>query len=83
MNDSKGFQETRIDPDKVSVKKIVLFTHSNDHEFQGIQFFDRDGNMILKAGDCSCQKQDFLLADNERLIGIKSRKHPVAKQSPR
>ncbi len=43
-----------------------------DDEFGGVQFFDRDGNKILEAGYIAHESREILLADGERLVGIKS-----------
>ncbi len=44
-----------------------------DDEFGGVQFFDKDGNKILEAGIIKEESREIILADGERLVGIKSK----------
>ena len=45
----------------------------SDHEFAGVQFFDKDNVKILEAGSMSGESKEIVLNDGERLIGIKSK----------
>ena len=42
-----GYSEVKINPVGAIVKRIVM---RGDHEFGGVQFFDKDGTKILEAG---------------------------------
>ena len=55
------------------MKKVIIYGRPNSH-FGGVQFFDRDGNKILEAGNIEQEKREFILEDGERLIGFKSNK---------
>ncbi len=56
---------------------------ASDLEFGGVQFFDKNGKKILQAGyTAGTNRKEFLLADGERLVGIKS-KLRVEKEKPR
>ena len=44
-----------------------------DHEFGGVEFFDKDNVKILEAGRMVGESKEFVLNEGERLIGIKSK----------
>lgn len=44
-----------------------------NHEYGGVQFYDKDGKKILEAGNIVGEKREFELADGERLVGIKAK----------
>lgn len=70
LNGGKGYSYVYIRPDLAQVKRVVM---KGDAEFGGVIFFDRDNNKILEAGHVTTlQMKEFVLQDNERLIGIKS-----------
>jgi hypothetical protein len=44
-----------------------------DNEFGGVMFYDSNNKKILEAGHVTTlNAREFVLKDNERLIGIKS-----------
>ena len=47
-DNGKGYTEVKINPVGAVVKSIVMI---GDHDFRGVQFFDKDNVKILEAGD--------------------------------
>ncbi len=71
-------QETKIDQAARQIKRILTFICSNSNPYlYGIQLFDKDDNEILKtAFNCDNKpSKEIILAENERIIGIRSRKY--------
>ena len=71
----------KIEPVGRQIKRILIFYGTGNHSLLfGIHLFDKDGNEILKtAYDCSGKpSNERILADSERIVGIKSRKHSDA-----
>ncbi len=71
-------KEAKIDQLEIQIKRILTFHYSNSDPYLfGIQLFDKDGYEILKtAPNCDNKPSyEIILADNERIIGIRSRKH--------
>ena len=66
-----GYTEVRINPPTAEVRKVIQW---GNLEFAGVQFFDKDGKMILEAGRISGAQKEIDLAEGERLIGMKSKK---------
>jgi hypothetical protein len=54
------------------VKRIVVF---GNHEFGGLEFYDKNGSRILSAGyfEATQLKREMSLAEGERLVGIRSK----------
>ena len=67
-----NYSEVKVQPEGAIVKRIVVF---GNHEFGGVEFYDRNGTKILGAGyhEPSQLKREMSLADGERLIGIRSK----------
>lgn len=60
------------DPLKFKLKRVVMFG-ARDSEFGGVQFFDKDGDKILEAGNLQDGiKKEIVLSKSERLVGIRS-----------
>ena len=64
--------EVKINPVAAIVKRIVM---RGDDEFGGVQFFDKDNNKILEAGYIGDDSKEFILEDNQRLIGVKAKRN--------
>ena len=62
-------------PDHATIRKVKMWGDDSDGEVSGIQFFDKDDNMILEAGYLLSYFvcREFVLEEGERLIGVKSR----------
>ena len=72
LNGGKGFSTVYINPSGAAVKKIVM---KGDTEFGGVIFYDAKGIKICEAGYVAQNfksTREFILGDNERLVGIKS-----------
>ena len=67
-----NYSEVKVQPEGAVVKRIVVF---GNHEFGGVEFYDRNGTKILSAGyyEPTQLKREMSLADGERLIGIRSK----------
>jgi len=68
--------EVKIDTDLVQVRKIVIHGRSDNSNIGQIQFLDKDGNEVLKAGvldkDAISQRGDsktYDLEEGERIVG--------------
>jgi hypothetical protein len=71
-------------PDGAVIRRVKMIGMSRYGLLAGLQFFDKDNNMLLEAGFCPddddddddekrCDiKKEFLLQENERLVGVKS-----------
>lgn len=81
LNEDGGqnYTEVRINPVGAVVKRIVM---RGNYEFAGCQFFDRNGVKILEAGYMTAESKEFILEDDERLIGVSS-KLQALQYSPR
>jgi hypothetical protein len=67
-----NYIEVKIKPEGAIVKRIVMF---GNHEFGGLEFYDKNGSKILSVGffEPTQLKREMSLADGERLIGFKSK----------
>ena len=72
LNEDGGqnYTEVKINPANAVVKRIVM---RGNYEFAGCQFFDKNGVKILEAGYMTAESKEFILEDNERLIGVSSK----------
>lgn len=75
----QGYTEVRIHPVGAIVKRVVM---RGNYEFAGCQFFDKNGTKILEAGYMTAETKEFVLEDDERLIGVSSKLQP-SQYSPR
>jgi predicted secreted protein len=70
--ETAGAKEFRIKEGAI-VKTIKMY---GDDSLYRVQFYDKDGVMILNAGikgkRVGCNSKSFELQDNERVLGMKS-----------
>ena len=81
-----GQYTDRLIPKGSHIHKVELFFHKFNSLLVGLKFFDKKGEEILSCGDYDfidkelgevdyrIAEREFILEDNERLIGIKSNK---------
>jgi len=71
--------ESLIEPTGAVIKTIKVFYGTNsgglDYGLFGLEFLDKSNKSILVAGDVSTSLniKEIVLADDERVVGLKSR----------
>ena len=74
LKTSSATTEVRINPVGAVIKRVVVVGHTNDKRLYRVEFYDKQNQLILKAGnDYGNTWKEFVLEDDERLLGMKSK----------
>lgn len=73
---SRPLNELRIEPVGIQIRKVIIWYRESDGLLFGVSLFDSSGSKILetKRSFNEFKSQETILEENERIIGIKSRK---------
>ena len=61
------------------VSKIEVYQPQGRDCLFGFRFYSKTGEVLLEWSEFAMSATEFLLADGERILGIKSRLHPIHK----
>jgi hypothetical protein len=67
-------EQTRI-PGGSIIYKVIMFYNQRGTQLGGVQFFDPNGKMLLKAGNthADAKTHEIILKNGQRLIGAKAK----------
>lgn len=73
-------QEIKMTDYDELVSRIVVYQRDENSWMVGFRFYSKEGKVLLEVGDCSHPPFEFLLEENERVVGITSMLHYIPVQ---